>query len=259
MIGKRILRVAAVGAAVALPLTLAVTSPASAAEGKATVTALHGIPASVLGSLGVAGGIVDVCANNSIELISDFAPGQLKTLEVDPGTYQLSVHAAAGGCASAPLLATEVTVAKNRNYTVTANLRLTGNTAAPVAPALNAFVNNRAPVTKYVSKATKNVGRVTVRHIAAAPGVDVFVNGNVAITNLTNPNQAQTRLPKLTYSVAAGLTGAGTAGIALGPVDLTVKAGYNTIVYAWGIPQSVGGEGVQVAVQQVKLVAPKTR
>ena len=259
MFGKRTLRVAAVAAAVALPMAVAVTSPAAAADGKATVSALHGIPASVLGSLGVTGGIVDVCANGSIELISDFAPGQLKTLEVDPGTYTLSVHPGAAGCAGPVLLSKEVTVAAKRNYTVTANLALTGNEAAPIAPALNAFVNNKAPVTKFVSRSTKNVGRVTVRHIAAAPGVDVFVNGNVAITNLTNPNQAQTRLPKLTYQVAAGLTGAGTAGIALGPVPLTVKAGYNTIVYAWGIPQSVGGEGVQVAVQEVKLNAPKKR
>ena len=87
------------------------------------------------------------------------------------------------------------------------------------------FVNNKAPITKYVSKATLNTGRVTVRHIAVAPAVDVFVNGNVAISGLTNPNQAQAKLGRGTYQVAAGLAGAGTAGIALGPVPLPVKAG----------------------------------
>ena len=76
---------------------------------------------------------------------------------------------------------------------------------------------------------------------------------------LTNPNQVQTKLKRGVYQAAAGLAGAGAAGIALGPVPLPVKAGYNVIVYAWGVPQSVGGAGVQVAVQYVKLAAPQRR
>ena len=92
-----------------------------------------------------------------------------------------------------------------------------------------------------------------------APAVDVFVNGNVAISGLTNPNQAQAKLGRGTYQVAAGLAGAGSAGIALGPIPLPVKAGQNVIVYAWGVPASAGGAGIQVAVQYVKLAAPKRR
>ena len=98
------------------------------------------------------------------------------------------------------------------------------------------FVNNKAPITKYVSKASLNTGRVTVRHIAVAPAVDVFVNGNVAIAGLTNPNQAQAKLERGTYQVAAGLAGAGAAGIALGPVPLPVKAGYNVDRVRMGHP-----------------------
>jgi Domain of unknown function (DUF4397) len=236
------------------------TSPAVAADKptKATVSVLHAIPGAVLAGLGVAGGIVDVCANGTVELIPDFAPGQLKTLEVAPGTYTLSVHAGALGCASAPLLSKDATVVAGKDYTVTANLFPTGGTPAAL-PTLNVFVNNKAPVTKYASKATLNTGRVTVRHIAVAPAVDVFVNGNVAISGLTNPNQAQAKLGRGTYQVAAGLAGAGSAGIALGPIPLPVKAGQNVVVYAWGIPASAGGEGIQVAVQYVKLTPPKRR
>ena len=259
MFGKRTLRVAAVAAAVALPLTVAATSPASAATKQATVSVLHGIPAGVLTSLGVPGGVVNVCANGSVQLIENFAPGDLKTLMVDPGTYSLSVHAGPTGCQGPALLSADATVAGGKNYTITANLALTGQEAAPVAPALNIFVNNKAAVTKNVSAQTKTVGRVTVRHVAAAPAVDVFIDGKVAIEDLTNPNQAQTKLKKGTYQAAAGLANAGTAGIALGPVPLAVKPGYNAIVYAWGVPQSVGGDGVQVAVQYVKLSAPKKK
>lgn len=259
MIGKRVLRIAAVGAAVALPLSVAVTSPAAAAEkpNTATVSVLHAIPGAVLAGLGVAGGVVDVCANGSVELIPDFNPGELKTLKVAPGTYILTVHAGAAGCNSAPLLSATADVVAGKNYTVTANLFATGGTPAAL-PALNVFVNNQAALAKTRKNAVKNgEGRVTVRHIAVAPAVDVFVNGNVAIPGLTNPNQAQTKLKKGTYQVAAGLAGAGTAGIALGPVPLQVRQGWNVIVYAWGIPQSAGGAGVQVAVQYVKLTLPK--
>ncbi len=257
MFGKRVLRVAAAGAAVALPMAVLATSPAAAAEKPktATVSVLHAIPGTVLAGLGVAGGIVDVCANGSVELIPDFAPGELKTLQVAPGTYTLTVHAGAAGCASTPLLSAQATVAAGRDYTVTANL-----SAPPVVgPVLNVFVNNKAPITKFASKASLNTGRVTVRHIAVAPAVDVFVNGNVAISGLTNPNQAQAKLGRGTYQVAAGLAGAGSAGIALGPIPLPVKAGQNVIVYAWGIPASAGGAGIQVAVQYVKLTPPKRR
>jgi hypothetical protein len=251
MFGKRTLRVAAIGAAVALPLSVAVASPAAAADPKpAQVSVLHGIP----------GLTVDVCAGDKV-LIPGFTPGTLAgPLALPAATYDLGVQPTTGAAAGADCapdtyaLKASVAVAAGKNYTITANLTATG------APALNVFTNNKAAVTKFATRFTKSTGRVTVRHIAAAPAVDVFVNGNVAIAGLTNPNQAQTRLKKGTYQVAAGLAGAGAAGIALGPVPLEVKPGFNAIVYAWGVPQSVpGGAGVQVAVQYVKLSAPKKR
>lgn len=248
MFGKRILSGAAIAAAVALPLSLVATAPASAAPKKpklATVSVLHGIPAAV------AGPAVDVYVNGNLT-IDDFTPGSLKTLKVPAGTYDLAVYAndvtpATG--APIPGLSGSATVKAGKNYTVTANLKLTGGTPA-VAPALNVFQNN-------LSATGTGKGRITVRHVAAAPAVDVFVNGQVAFSNLTNPNQASAVLPKGTYQAAAGLAGAGLAGIAVGPIPVEVKEGYNLIVYAWGIPQTVGGEGVQVAAQYVKTVKNK--
>lgn len=255
MFGKRILRVAAVGAALALPLSLAATTPASAAEAKtAQVSVLHGIP----------GLTVDVCAGGKV-LIPAFTPGTLAgPLALPAGSYALGLQAAVPGiaagadCAGPFALSATVPVAAGKDYTITANLALTPD-GKGAAPALNVFVNNKAPITKVASVQTRTVGRVTVRHIAAAPAVDVFVNGTVVSAGLTNPNQFQAKLKRGVYQAAAGLAGAGTAGIALGPVPLPVKAGYNAIVYAWGVPQSAGGAGVQVAVQYVKLTAPKRR
>ncbi|MBI1351457.1 MAG: hypothetical protein GC156_10095 [Actinomycetales bacterium] len=261
MFGKRTLRIAAVAAAVALPMTVAATSSASAAPAskQATVTVFHAIPGAVLEGLGVPGGVVNVCANGSVQLVTDFAPGQLKTLKVDPGSYSLGVFAGPSGCQGPALLSAGATVAAGKSYTVTANLYPTGSPAAPAAPALNVFANNQAPLGKTKKIALKNgLGRVTIRHIAVAPAVDVFLDGKVAVQSLTNPNQAQATLKKGTYQAAAGLAGAGTAGIALGPVPLKVRQGWNTIVYAWGLPAgSLGSTGFGVTVQYVKLNLPK--
>ena len=112
MFGKRTLRVAAVGAALALPLTVAATTPAAAAEkpNTATVSVLHAIPGPVLEGLGVAG--ASSMSVPTARPIPDFAPGQLKTQKVAPGTYTLTVHAGAAGCASTPVLSAQATVAR---------------------------------------------------------------------------------------------------------------------------------------------------
>jgi hypothetical protein len=249
MIVKRILGAVAATAVIAFPLGVAVATPAAAADKPAQVSVLHGIP----------GLTVDVCVGGKV-LLPAFAPGTLAgPLALPAGSYDLGLQAAVPGiaagaaCAGPFALSGTAAVMAGKDYTVTANLSSTGK------PALNIFVNNKAPITKNVTKATLNTGRVTVRHIAAAPAVDVFLNGAVVNSGLTNPNQFQATLKRGVYQAAAGLAGAGTAGIALGPVPLPIKAGYNAIVYAWGVPQSAGGAGVQVAVQYVKLTAPKKR
>jgi hypothetical protein len=262
MFGKRTLRVGAIAAAVALPMAVAATTPATAAEkpNTATVSVLHGIPGAVLASLGVAGGVVDVCANGSVELIPDFAPGELKTLKVAPGTYTLTVHAGAAGCSSQALLTKEATVEAGKNYTVTANLFLTGGTPS-VAPALNVFVNNQAPLAKTRKQAMKNgQGRITVRHIAAAPPVSVYL-GTTEVNPgapLANGSQIQDVLKKGTYQASAGLAGAGIGAIAVGPEAVKIRQGWNTIVYAWGVPAGTAGStGYGIAYQYVKLNLPK--
>ena len=239
MIGSRLMRGAAVAVVALVPLgLLATATPVSAAPAPktATVSVLHGIP----------GVTVDVYANDML-LINDFTPGSLKTVKVPGGTYNLELFpATATDSSGTPILAASATVANGKNYTVTANLSATGT------PALNVFVNNQAAIKKGKNNKAGE-GRITVRHIAAAPAVDIYVNGNVAFSGLTNPNEVSTTLAKGTYQAAAGLSGAGTAGIALGPLPVQVRQGWNVIVYAWGVPQAAGGAGVQVAVQYVKL------
>jgi hypothetical protein len=85
-----------------------------------------------------------------------------------------------------------------------------------------------------------------VRHVAAAPAVDVLAGGSPAITNLTNPNESVLTLPAATISAA--VAAAGTTAPVIGPTDLTVAEGANTIVYAWG---SLADSNLALAVQSI--------
>jgi hypothetical protein len=220
-------RAMAAGAAVSLPV-LAMALPANAQE-NATVSVLHGIPT------GSGADVVDVYAGDTL-LIDNFTPGTLETLEVPAGTYDLAVYADGTTPDSGdPVLeAPGTAVPAGANATVTANLSEAGD------PALNVFVND-------VSSIAAGEGRLTVRHIAAAPAVDVRANGAVAFAGLTNPNEASADLPAGTIS--ADVVAAGSETVVLGPADVNVKEGANTIVYAWG---SLEGESLDLAVQVVE-------
>jgi len=223
----KLTRILAAGAAASLPL-LALGGVATAAD-DATVSVLHAIPA------GSGADVVDVYAGTTL-LIDNFTPGTLKTLMVPAGTYDLAVYAdgQAPGSGTAILEAKGTAVPAGANATVTANLDAAG------APALNVFVNDTSAV-------AAGQGRLTVRHVAAAPAVDVRANGAVAFSNLTNPNEAKADLPAGT--VSADVVLAGTTTVAIGPADVVVKEGANTIVYAWG---SASGDSLALATQVVE-------
>ena len=87
--------------------------------------------------------------------------------------------------------------------------------------------------------------RVTVRHTAAAPAVDVRAAGSPVITGLTNPDEQSLSVPAGT--VSADVVLAGTTTVAIGPADLTLAEGTSTIVYAWGSQAA----GFELAVQTI--------
>jgi hypothetical protein len=207
----------------AAALAAALASPASAAN-DATVSILHGVP----------GATVDVYANGD-PVLTDFTPGTLTDpLTLPAGDYDLKVTAAGAGADGAAVVeANDVTVPAGANITVVAHLDADGN------PALTPFVND-------VGTTDAGQARLTVRHTAAAPAVDVRANGTAAFTGLTNPDEAKADLPAGTISADVVL--AGTDTVAIGPADVTLAEGTNTIVYAWGSAQD---ENLQLAVQTI--------
>ena len=215
------LRIAAVTALALAPAAL-VAGPAHAAD--ATVSILHAVP----------GATVDVYANGKA-LLTNFKPGTLTDpLMLPEGTYDLKVTAAGAGAGGAAVIeAKGVKVPGGANVTVVAHLSEAGKQE------LTPFVND-------TSKVPAGKARLTVRHTAAAPAVDVRANGTVALKGLTNPNEAKAVVDAGT--IKADVVLAGTSTVVIGPADLTLKEGTNTIVYAWG---SAADKNLELAVQTI--------
>jgi len=230
MIRPTLGRVGIAAAALALPLGLAAV-PAQAAD-MATVSVLHAIPE------GAGADVVDVFANGDL-LIDNFTPGTLETVEVPAGTYDLAVF----GDGQTPddaepvLIAEAVEVPGGINATVTANLDAEG------APALNVFVND-------VSRLAAGEARLIVRHIAAAPAVDVLAGSDVIFSDVTNPNEGVIVVPAGDYEASVNL--AGTDTTVLGPAPVMLEEGTVTIAYAWG---SAEEENLALATQLITDVS----
>jgi hypothetical protein len=215
----RILSAASVAAAVIAVAAL----PASAAD-SSKVSILHGVP----------GLTVDVYANGD-KILSNFKPGTLTDpLSLPAGDYDLAVRKAGDPADADPAISADnVAVPGGKNLTVVAHLDADGT------PVLTPFVND-------TSRVAPGKARITVRHTAAAPAVDVRANESAVFEGLTNPREAKADVDAGTISADVVL--AGTTNVAIGPADLKLAEGSNTIVYAWG---SAEDKNLKLAVQTI--------
>ncbi len=214
----------ATGIAAGAFIAMAAIVPANAAEGDAQLSVLHGIP----------GLTVDVYVNGALTL-DNFAPGTLAgPLALPAGTYSVAITAADAVDDSAPVLGPiDLPLESGGNYTAVAHLTAAGD------PSATLFTND-------ISKLDAGEGRLTVRHVAAAPAVDILAGGSPVITNLSNPDEKVLNLPAGVVSAAVAATG--TTDPVIGPADVNVAEGVNTIVYAWG---SLADKNLDLAIQTI--------
>jgi hypothetical protein len=198
----------AVGLMVAGPAAVAASADDDSAQ-TSMVSVFHGVP----------GLTVDVYANGE-RLLGDFKPGTVtKPQALDAGTYDIQVFEAGQGPDGTPAVQKSIKVPEGANATIAAHLSADGK------PQLTSFVNDTSTV-------DAGKARLTVRHVAAAPAVDVRAGGQPVFEGLTNPNQESTVVDAGT--VSADVTLAGTDTVAIGPADLNLKEGSDNIAYAWG-------------------------
>lgn len=213
--------------ALSLLLVAAFATPANAQSG-ATVMLLHGIPDTP----------VDVYVDGA-EVIGDFQPADMQDLSAFAGQTLANVQVvpAGGDVADAVITLPELAVPASGNWTVVAHLGADGT------PTLTPFENDTSSI-------AAGEGRITVRHTAQAPAVDIVVGDARPFTNLSNPNEASADLPAgpLPASIAAagGDVIASVADI-LGS-EPAVTAGANTILYAVG---NLEGGSFDLYVQQI--------
>ncbi len=202
----------AAGVIAGFALAAGFIAPATASSAEeATLSVLHGIPDLP----------VDVYVNGELT-VDDFQPGTIAgPLPLPAGDYEVALTATDAADASDPALGpVTLTLEAGKNYTATANLDAAGE------PTLNLFTND-------IAATNAGEGRLTVRHVAAAPAVDVLAGGAAVVSNLTNPNEATLNLPVST--VSASIVAAGTTEpVVLGPADVAIEDGVLTIAYAWG-------------------------
>ncbi len=197
--------------------TTAGTATAAGAQDTSDVYVVHGIP----------GVDVDVYVNDALTL-DGFAPKDIAgPLELPAGNYDIKIFAAADAPADTaaertddPVIDVAPDVPGGADLSVIAHLDAEGT------PTLGAFVND-------LSETAAGEGRLTVRHTAAAPGVDIVADGAPVppFTGLTNGNEAKADLPAGAYPT--GIAAAGTTE-ALVDAPVTVAEGSNLVVYAIG-------------------------
>ncbi|CAM5785852.1 DUF4397 domain-containing protein [Cellulomonas persica] len=203
-------RLLATAGALGLATVALTAGPASAAD-EAQLSVLHGVP----------GLTVDVWVNGE-RTLDDFEPGELAgPLDLPAGTYTVAITAADAADDSAPAIGpVDLTLEASTSYTAVAHLDASGD------PTATLFTND-------TSTTKPGEGRLTVRHVAAAPGVDVLAGTDAVITNLENPDEKVLNLPAGTVPASVVATGT-TEPALLGPADVAVTEGTNTILYAWG-------------------------
>lgn len=214
------------GVAVGAVAALAAFSPAYAiSDTSADLSVLHGIPDTP----------VDVYVNGELTL-DDFQPGDLAgPLDLPAGDYEVALTATDAEDDSEPVLGPiTLTLEANMSYTAVAHLDADG------APTANLFTND-------ISSTDAGEGRLTVRHVAAAPAVDVLAGDSAVITGLANPDEETLDLPAGVVSASVALEG--TTDPVIGPADVDVQEGVLTVVYAWG---SAEDGNLDLAVQTIE-------
>ncbi len=205
-------------------MLMAVPATAFAQSSDGSVTVVHGVPDLT----------VDVYVNDALTL-EDFEYGTVTDPLILPAAdYDIAIRAADADPASDPVLSEVVTLPAGANATIEANLDGAG------APKISVWVND-------ISTIATGEGRVTVRHTAAAPNVDILANDGALFSDVPNGAEGVADVPAGDYNVK--VTAAGDASTVVTEVPaLTIPEGTNVIVYAIG---DLTGGSFQLAVQSI--------
>ncbi|MDH4116598.1 MAG: DUF4397 domain-containing protein [Acidimicrobiia bacterium] len=208
--------------AIAVLTSLTMALPAFAQE-DARIHLIHGIPDTP----------VDVSVDGS-NVIEGFEFGDTQDLSSFAGQTLVNLQVKVAGTEDVAIDGGDVALPASGNITVIAHLDEAGT------PTLGIFTND-------TSEIAAGEGRLTVRHTAAAPTVDVKADGAVAFAGLAPAAEASADLPVGTVSAEVVPAGADEP-VVIGPADLGIEDGASLIVYAVG---SLEGESLTVLTETI--------
>lgn len=188
---------------------LATAAPAAAAE-TASVTVVHGLR----------GLVADVQVDGRTVLEGFAAERSTDALALPAGSRRIVVRAAraAGG---APVIDTTVRLAAGESRSLVVHLGADGK------PVLTSYRNDDAPI-------PAGQGRVVLRNTAAAPAVQLVVDGKALGEQVRSRGETDVLLPVAAHTVAVRAPGG--ASELLGAQTVDVPAGSSTLLYLIGSP-----------------------
>lgn len=213
-------------AALVAVATLA-ASPGLAMQGNPDVFIIHGIPGNAVGrfadDLPVDVEVVELgCILHGFEFGEVAGPFELSTSSYDVNVYPADRRSP---CSGTPLISVaDVPLRAGEDSTLVAHLTEDG------VPTLGKFVND-------FSALDSGTGRVTVRHTAAAPAVDLEVKQAGTVLGVFGPlsNGEQAGPLDLPGNAYVGrLFPAATNTVVYGPARVVLKPSVATFVYAVG-------------------------
>jgi hypothetical protein len=230
------------GLVVALLSIVGNASPGSAqTSSPSTVTIIHGIQ----------GVPVDVYVDGALT-VPNFQPKAVAgPLSLPAKTYRVQIfprrfNPPATAPATGAVIAADLPVPSGKNLTVVAHP--SSNSSGAGSPTLSVFENNLTPNGPAGA-------RLSVRHTADAPAVDVANGDAVVLANIVNGSGKDIGLPGNT-TLQASVRVAGTTTVAIGPLSLVAQSNKLTNVYAIS---ALDGSQLDVVVQQIPLqLAPPT-
>lgn len=217
---KRLLTIAA-----AVAVTAIAPSTAGAQSATPSISLIHGIP----------GATVDLVVDGTV-VLDAFTPGSIVDITSFAGRTLENVEVLADGTGD-PLIGPIATLAvpATGNWSIIAHLDAGGE------PTVSSFQNN-------VADTANAQARLTVRHTAEAPAVDLVLGDQRPVTNAANGASAELELPSGDLVDASVALPAGAPILEI--TGVTLAANTNTIVYVVG---SAEDDTLDVVVQVIEL------
>jgi hypothetical protein len=206
---RRQVRVVLSGLVAGLVL-IVVGGAASAQEpAAASVTLVHG----------VRGLIADVYLDGALALPAFEPERTTDPLSIPAGPHSVDVRTAGAASDAQPLVSANVDLPAGGQFSAVVHLAQDGS------PTITLYPDD-------LSQVPAGEARVVVRHAAAAPPINVSLDGAAVATGLANSAQAGTDTAPGSHTVAVAL-GDGTTP-ALAPEDVPLNEGASTVLYLVG-------------------------